>query len=72
MNLPILLASLLLMGWSGLVWVGCDGLTRNRVETLVKTQSMLLGEQADAISYNLHRSLAFLHALPIHLPITMK
>ncbi|CAK0745608.1 two-component system, sensor histidine kinase and response regulator [Gammaproteobacteria bacterium] len=63
----VLVAGLLLGGWGALVWVGGNQLITMRVDTLVEAHGIMLNEHADALSYNLHRSLAFLHALPIHI-----
>ncbi|CAK0745921.1 two-component system, sensor histidine kinase and response regulator [Gammaproteobacteria bacterium] len=63
----ILVTGLLLGAWSGLVWVGGNRLVTMRVDALVEAHGIMINEHADALSYNLHRSLAFLHALPIHI-----
>jgi signal transduction histidine kinase/CheY-like chemotaxis protein len=61
-----LIAGVLVVCWGGLVSEGGDRLTAKRIAALVETQGTLIAEHADALSYNLHRSLAFLHALPGH------
>ncbi|MEI6558226.1 MAG: ATP-binding protein [Rhodospirillaceae bacterium] len=55
-----------LTGWTALVWLAGDRLSAQRIEALVKAEGALMDEHADALSYNLHRSLAFQHALPTH------
>ncbi|CAK0752313.1 two-component system, sensor histidine kinase [Gammaproteobacteria bacterium] len=62
-----LMVGLLMVGWGALVWIGGDRLAHGRIDALVETQSILINEHADALRYNLHRSLAFLHALPTHI-----
>ncbi len=60
------LIGVLLSGWGLLVWAGGNRLENGRIDALVAAQSALIKEQADALSYNLHVRLAFLHALPTH------
>ncbi len=61
-----LIAGFLLACWGLIVWVGGDRLAAGRIAVVINAQDTLIEEHADALSYNLHRSLAFLHALPKH------
>ena len=61
-----LITIVLLTCWGGVVWVCGDILINARINTIIHVQDSLIQEHADALSYNLHRSLAFLHALPSH------
>ena len=65
-NRLALIVGLLTVCWGVLVWEGGNGLAAARIKALVQAQETLIDEHADALSYNLHRSLAFLHALPSH------
>ncbi len=56
----------LLVGWGAVVHYAGDQLVSRRIQSLLASQNSLLNSQADALRYNLHQSLAFLHALPIH------
>ena len=61
-----LISGTLLACWGLLVWVGGHRLANARIDALIQEQSTLVNEHADALRYNFHRSLAFLHALPSH------
>ena len=63
----LLVAVSLLLCWGTLVWIGGDRLASKRINVLVEGQNVLTNEHADALSYNLHHSLAFLRALPIYI-----
>ena len=53
--------------WGALVWYGGDWVAKERVQKLTTNEGEILAERADALAYNLHRYLAFLHALPTHI-----
>ncbi|MEI6985648.1 MAG: response regulator [Rhodospirillaceae bacterium] len=57
----------LLAGWGALVWVGGNRMAAGRIGALIESHGTVIGEQADAISYNLHHSVTFLRGVPIHL-----
>ncbi len=61
-----LITIVLLICWGAVVWVGGDILVNARIDAVIRVQDGLIQEHADALSYNLHRSLAFLHAIPSH------
>ena len=62
------LSTALLLSLIGIaVWFGGHQIERARIDAVIEARAALVEEHLRALSYNLHRSLSFLQALPAHL-----
>ncbi len=60
----VVVLALALVGWAVVAWQIMDSFAAARIAGVIERSNKLIGRQAEALSFNLGRSLVYLHGIP--------